>query len=616
MAIINKLPKHMADLIAAGEVVERPASVVKELLENAVDAGADAVTVEIQNGGISYIRVTDNGCGISKDDIKTAFQSHATSKIKSADDLNKIMTLGFRGEALPSIAAVSKTTVISKTRDELIGNTYTIEGGVETDFSEAGCSDGTTMIVRSLFFNTPARMKFLKKDSTEGSYVSSVVTKLALSYPHISFRFIKDGKQVFTTNGDGNLNNICFGAFGKDFSNGLINVDGEQNSIRVKGLITPPFNCRGSRGMQYIFVNGRSVRNTTIISALEAAYKNSVMVGKFPGCVLFIDLPPQLVDVNVHPSKIEVRFSDERSIFDAVYNACKTAITKADSIKNASFNVKGSSNLDELLQRPYEQVVQTRIQPDYNTVENKKTAMQYVNDSPAFVSDVTDNYSAEDDDNGITIQFPVVNLGVESKKTEEAIITEDINEESFRLIGEAYKTYIFLELNGTLCVIDKHAAHERILFNKLKNQNNNTGSQILMVPQTVSLDKEEYSAVVENLEVISKAGFDIQDFGDGTVIVRSCPIDLDNCEVSTLIGEIADRLRKNKRDITNEHLDWIYHNVACRGAIKAGDSNSYEELYQLCKDVIYDKNVRYCPHGRPVMIEISKYELEKQFGRV
>ncbi len=612
MAKINKLPKHMADLIAAGEVVERPASVVKELMENAVDAGATSITVEIQRGGISYIRVTDDGCGIEREDVQTAFISHATSKIKTADDLNSILTLGFRGEALPSIAAISKVNLITKTANEEMGTSISIEGGQIIDISDAGCAVGTTMIVRELFYNTPARMKFLKKDSSEGNFVAGAVEKLALSHPEISFRFIRDGKQVFTTNGDGNLQNVCFSAFGKDFSNGLINVNSAVGNVSVSGLVTPPFNCRGSRGMQYFFVNGRSVKNGTITAAFENAYKNSVMVGKFPGGVLFITLPPELVDVNVHPSKIEVRFSDERAIFDAVYHSVKTALSENDKIKQASLPQR-KPTFEDFAIKPRENYEQTTVKE--NTAFTEKILKPLSN--TFFVSDVKTEYTAVEDDDPFKIEFPV------SKPTEKAEIkvekTPDIIQKTvnaIRLIGEAYKTYIFIELNGTLCVIDKHAAHERILFNKLKANENNLGSQLLLTPVTVSLGKEEYSAVTENIETISKAGFDIEDFGNGTVIVRSCPMDLDSCEIGALIEELAEYIMKNRRDIAPEHLDWIYHNVACRSAIKAGDENSDAELLALAKQVVNDNDVRFCPHGRPVMIEISKYELEKQFGRI
>ena len=612
MAKINKLPKHMADLIAAGEVVERPASVVKELMENAVDAGATSITVEIQHGGISYIRVTDDGCGIDREDVKTAFVSHATSKIKTAEDLNTILTLGFRGEALPSIAAVSKVNMITKTNREETGTTITIEGGITTDFSDAGCAVGTTMIVRELFYNTPARMKFLKKDVSEGNYVASAVEKLALSHPEISIRFIRDGKQVFTTNGDGNLQNVCFSAFGKDFSNGLLNVDAMVGNVAVKGLVTPPFNCRGSRGMQYFFVNGRSVKNTTIMAAFENAYKNSVMVGKFPGGVLFITLPPTLVDVNVHPSKIEVRFSDERAIFDAVYHAVKTALSENTSLKQAVLTEK-KPTLNELLFKPKQEFKQTTVEEHITYTEKILKPLSTKTD---VLNDVEVTYTAEVDEDSIKIEFPIAKAPKTFEPKPE--IREEIPQkpDEIRLIGEAYKTYILIELNGTLCVIDKHAAHERIIFNQLKKNRHNTGSQLLLAPVTVTLGKEEYVAVTENLKTIANAGFDVEDFGNGTVIVRSCPIDLDNQEIAPLIDEIAQYLMKNRRDITNEHLDWIYHNVACRSAIKAGDTNSTAELLSLAKQVVNDTEVRFCPHGRPVMIELSKYELEKQFGRV
>ena len=618
MAKINKLPKHMADLIAAGEVVERPASVVKELMENAVDAGATSITVEIQHGGISYIRVTDDGCGIERDDVKTAFVSHATSKIKTADDLNTILTLGFRGEALPSIAAVSKINMITKTADEEMGTTLSIEGGIMTDFSDAGCAVGTTMIVRELFYNTPARMKFLKKDVSEGNFVAAAVEKLALSHPEISIRFIRDGKQVFTTNGDGNLQNVCFSAFGKDFANGLLNVDSAVGNVSVAGLVTPPFNCRGSRGMQYFFVNGRSVKNTTIMAAFESAYKNSVMVGKFPGGVLFITLPPELVDVNVHPSKIEVRFSDERAIFDAVYHSVKTALNESTALKQAVLPEK-KPTFNDFIVKPQQDFKQTTVQENIAFTEK---VLKPLSETPFVVNDVKTEYSTDVDDDPFNIEFPIAKPIVKpiTKSVEEPISipkTEEIKAEStIRLIGEAYKTYILVEIDGTLCVIDKHAAHERILFNKLKKEAQNSGSQMLLAPVTVSLGKEEYSAVTENLEIISKAGFEIEDFGNGTVIIRSCPMDLEDCEIVPLIGEIAEYIIKNRRDITNEHLDWIYHNVACRSAIKAGDESSDMELLALVKQVVNDNEVRFCPHGRPVMIELSKYELEKQFGRV
>lgn len=617
MAKIKKLPQELSNLIAAGEVVERPASIVKELMENAIDAGASVITVEIQNGGVKFIRVSDDGCGISRDDAPTAFQSHATSKISSADDLNSIMTLGFRGEALPSIAAVSKVNLITRTEDEDFGTSLNIEGGEITDIFDAGCAVGTTFLVREIFYNTPARMKFLKKDVTEGNFVSAVVTKIALANPGISVRFIRDGKRVFTTNGDGNLKNVCYCAFGKDFCDGLISVDSVIGKIHVYGLVTPPFNCRGSRGMQYFYVNGRSIRNSTVTAAFEAAYKNSVMVGKFPGGVLFIEVIPQSVDVNVHPAKTEVRFSDEKVIFDAVFHAVKASLQGEERIKQAHIS---PVNNREVLRKATEftEFIHTPASEQKNIFTESAVSPKF-SDAIFTVEDAAKNTCAYNssvlDSDGINIEFPVKKQEKSQQQSTQAASNEE-NTEDFKVLGEAFKTYIFVQMNGSVFVIDKHAAHERINFNKLKNTDHNTGSQILIEPVCVSLGKEEYSAVTENLDLVKKAGFDIDDFGNGCVLVRSCPSDLDGSEIPQLVSEIAGYLVKNRQDITNEHLEWIYHNVACRSAIKAGDSNNPLEIYELVRTVIFDKNVRFCPHGRPVMIEITKKELEKQFGRI
>lgn len=612
MAKINKLPKEIYNLISAGEVVERPASVVKELMENAVDAGADSITVEIQNGGIKFIRVSDNGCGIAREDVKTAFLSHATSKISKADDLNTIMTLGFRGEALPSIAAVSNVNLITRTSDEEFGTSLNIEGGDITDIFDAGCAVGTTFIVREIFYNTPARMKFLKKDVSEGNYVSAVVEKIALANPQISVRFIRDGKTVFITNGDGELRSVCFSAFGKDFCDGLISVDNVVGGIRVFGLVTPPYNSRGSRGMQYFFVNGRSIRNSTVTAAFENAYKNSVMVGKFPGGVLFLEMSPEKVDVNVHPSKIEVRFSDEHAVFDAVFHAVKSALQNEESIKQAHITPAAERNL-EVLQKSSTFTEPLRSEQTNIFMAENKNAFESV----FTVADVTHNesaYNSADEDDGLNIEFPVKKKEVINKpETKE---TPFQNTQDFKILGEAFKTYIFVEMAGSVFVIDKHAAHERINFNKLKNENHNLGSQILIEPVSVTLGKDEYCAVLDNLDLVNSAGFDVEDFGNGSVIVRSCPTDLDGDEIAPLISELAGYLLKTKREIMNEHLEWIYHNVACRSAIKAGDKSSPEELYELVKTVLNDRTVRFCPHGRPVMIEITRNELEKQFGRI
>ncbi len=608
MAKINQLPVEISNLIAAGEVVERPASVVKELMENAVDAGADSITVEIQNGGIRFIRVSDNGCGIARGDVKTAFKSHATSKISTADDLNSIMTLGFRGEALPSIAAVSKVNIITRTADEEFGTSLNIEGGEITGIFDAGCAVGTTFVVRELFYNTPARMKFLKKDVSEGNFVSATVEKIALANPNVSVRFIRDGKNAFMTSGDGELRNVCYSAFGKDFCDGLIPVDSEINGIRVHGLVTPPYNSRGSRGMQYFFVNGRSIRNSTVTAAFESAYKNTVMVGKFPGGVLFIEINPERIDVNVHPSKIEVRFSDERALFDAVFHAVKTEIDSIDSFKQAKFTHASAVNAktaQAVSANTFQPSVSSRPNPSFESVF---TVFDSVKNS--------NYYHTDGEDSDLKIDFPTVKKEENIKNGETEYFVSDAQNTDFKILGEAFKTYIFIEMGNSVFVIDKHAAHERINFNKLKKAHHNLGSQILIEPVSVSLGKEEYSAVLENLDLVSRAGFDAEDFGNGSVIVRSCPTPLDSQEIAPLISEIAGYLLKNKKDISNERLDWIYHNIACRNAVKAGDSSDPAELYELVKTVIGDSEVRFCPHGRPVMIEITKSELEKQFGRI
>ncbi len=606
MAKINKLPKELCDLIAAGEVVERPASVVKELVENAIDAGSQNITVEIQRGGIKYIRVSDDGCGIDREDITTAFLSHATSKISEADDLNHIMTLGFRGEALPSIAAVSKVTLMTKTAESNLGTGFTIEGGEEGPLTDAGCAQGTTVIVRDLFYNTPARMKFLKKDVSEGNYVASVVEKAALSHPEIAFRFIRDGKQVLTTVGDGKLRNVCFSAFGNDFSKDLIELKDNVGDISVHGLITQPYNSRGSRGMQYLFVNGRSIKSPTIVAALENAYKNSVMVGRFPGCVLFLEINPLKLDVNVHPAKTEVRFSDEKAVFDAVYYSVKNAISKSLAIKEIDPFKKNPS--PGLYDKPREEFKQTVISSAAaNKEENRKSSFE---ENKKYLDMLTD-ISEKADEEGIEIEFPPVKT--EEKKEE--VITEDMLEKPCRIIGEAFRTYIFVEKGDKLFVIDKHAAHERINFNRIRKNTANS-KQMLMSPANVSLSQEEYTAVMDNTDLIADAGFDISDFGNGSVIVRSCPMDLDRMDIAPLIAEIAEYLLKNRSDIRNEHLNWIYHNVACRSAVKAGDINDPEEIEKLVSSVLNDEEVRFCPHGRPVITEITRNELEKQFGRI
>ena len=633
MGKINKLPKNIWELIAAGEVVERPASVVKELLENSIDAGATAITLEIQSGGIRYIRITDNGCGIQREDVPLAFLSHATSKISTASDLDAIGTLGFRGEALASVAAVSKVEIMTKTAEEQLGTRMVIHGGETVSLDDAGCPNGTTIIIRELFYNTPARMKFLKSDKSEGMAVAGIVDKIAISHPEISLRFIKDGKEVICTNGSGSVKDAVFAVYGRDFADTLINADYEINGVKVEGFISKPFNSRGSGSMQLFFVNDRFIKSKTAAAALNEAYKNSIMVGRYPACVLFLKLSPELVDVNVHPAKTEVRFSNEKAIFDAVYYAAKNALSNDNSrpqVKLESGAVKTNTNLNSnILSAPVPEA-QQRSFSDYTLPEREKILDSFNN---PFVNKESESakstrytfnepkseYSNKDDEIDLSVKTGELKTPAESQPVQPITLKNEENrkeEVSFKYLGEAFKTYIFAEYNGKLVIIDKHAAHERMLFNKLKKNLKNEGSQLLLKPVSVVLSKEEYLAVTENLEIMKNAGFEIDDFGNGTVLVRSCPLDLEKEDITELVSEVASYLASNKKDVLPEKLDWIYHNISCRAAIKAGNIQTDYELIEFTKQLLADDEVRYCPHGRPVLIELTKYELDKQFGRI
>ncbi|MGN0549641.1 MAG: DNA mismatch repair endonuclease MutL [Acutalibacteraceae bacterium] len=643
MPNINILPKHIAELIAAGEVVERPSSIVKEIMENAIDAGADKITLEIKRGGITYIRITDNGCGIDRDNIRKAFISHATSKISTADDLNAICTLGFRGEALASIAAVSRVEVMTRGEGEEVGTRYCIEGGEETLIDDAGCPKGTTLIVRDLFYNTPARMKFLKKDVSEGNAVAAVVDRIALSHPEVSVRFIRDSKDVLFTSGDGKLENAIYKTLGKDFAATLIPCDYELEGVRVSGFISKPFNARPNRMMQYFFLNDRFIKTRTGMVALEEAYKNSIMVGKFPACVLKIHIAPGAVDVNVHPSKTEVRFANEKLIFNAVYYCAKSALQQGDTRVQANFKQKVSR---QFMPKPnegrqikiYEQQLE-QVKKESQPKEDfwsKTTSEEFVKlTEPKKAEKITFNDSSEfslkkDEEPDLIPVFkpveevrpPVIETVEENvpEVKEEQPVTE-IEEvkpepEPYRVIGEAFKTYILVEQGKKLLIIDKHAAHERMLFEKLRANGGDIETQMLLAPVTVTLSKEEYSAVLDNLDLLDKAGYRVEDFGGGMVIVSECPTAVADADLAEVVMELAGYLVNNRRELVPEKLDWIYHSTACRAAIKAGDKTSEYELEKFVEKLLNDPDIRYCPHGRPVLIEMSKYEIEKNFGRV
>lgn len=622
MPKIELLSKEISELIAAGEVVERPASVVKELIENSIDANSKHITVEISRGGISMIRITDDGCGINSSDVPTAFLRHATSKIKSADDLNSIGTLGFRGEALAATACVSRVEMFTKTKDEALGSHYVIEGAEELVFEESGCPDGTTIIIRDIFYNTPARMKFLKKDATEGTTVQAVVERAALSHPEIAFKFIREGKLQFSTSGDGKLYTAIYSILGRELASSLIEVNGKTDNILVSGFTSKPFLCRQSRAAQYTFLNGRLVRSATVIAAVEQAYKNSTMVGKFPAFVLSIELPFELVDVNVHPAKTEVRFADEKQVFSAVYYAVKSAIEQRDTRPEVTFKKPldfGKMSAESYtqqpinIQKPQPKEEQKKEIPKANVFEGIEPKKYILEDDkrPLFEREQVKKY-IEENTPEISETLPLVKA--EEKPKETQVLVEEKPQLDIKYIGEAFATYIIVECENSVFLIDKHAAHERIIFNRLKREGNSE-TQMLLEPQIVRLGDTEITAVLENIEKLEALGFEIEDFGNGSVIVRAIPAMLRNEDTVRVVEEAASSLsRSNQADI--ERIDDIYHTVACKAAIKAGYITSKEEQLKLAQDTLSDKDVMYCPHGRPVAFEIKRKELERQFGRI
>lgn len=703
MGVINVLDKHIAELIAAGEVVERPSSVIKELVENSIDAGAKNITVEIKNGGTTFMRVADDGCGIYRDDIKKAFLRHATSKVKTANDLDMISTLGFRGEALASISAVSRLQVITKNENEEIGSCYEIEGGDEISLEEAGCPTGTTFVIRDLFYNIPARSKFLKKDVAEGNAVSALMDKIVLSHPEVAFTFIRDGKQVLRTFGDGKLLSAIYSVFGKDFAKGLIPVDYTLDSVSVKGYISKPINARPNRNMQNFFINGRFVKTRTGMAALEEAYKGSIMVGKFPSAVLQLTVPYEIIDVNVHPAKIEVRFINERPVFDAIYHAVKTALQQGDERKqihfkeNTAFNeikkVNPFNNAQAVFAKaentPAEKPIKPieRIEPvlknsepkPYNPfdeldlkdektkpvsidnlkmsdstnpfdiyskqaikrnseLENKKAefSKQKLEKSEQLILKATqqeeslpkqeitvDDLTAESSETPIETEVSKEEVKTlkeisENKTDNNDALTELPKEQTkLRFLGEAFNTYIIVEKNDNeVLIIDKHAAHERIIYEKLKADSGSANVQYLLTPITVTLDKIDYDAAVSNLDMFAKCSFDVEDFGNGTLLVRSAPQYLAATEIADCITEMSGYIASGKKDIYTEKMDWFYHNVSCRSAIKAGNKSTVQELMDIAWTLEKNPQIKYCPHGRPICIVMTKYEIEKQFGRL
>ena len=652
MAKVQILSKETSELIAAGEVIERPSSIVKELIENSIDSGATAITVEIKHGGISYLRVTDNGCGIEYEDVPTAFLRHATSKIRDKADLDSILTLGFRGEALASICAVAKVDVLTKISDEQFGTHYTINGGAEKEYERTGCPDGTTIIIRDIFYNVPARLKFLKKDVAEGNAIASIVDKIAISHPEIAFKFIRDNRQEFITPGDGELYSSVYAVMGKQFAASMIPVDYELNGIKIDGFTVKPLFGRPNRTMQHFFINGRYVKSLVCTRSLEHAYQNSIMEGKFPSCVLRLTIPPSILDVNVHPAKIEVRFTDERIIADSIFFAVKNAIL-LDS-KPVEINIK-KPVIDYRKPLPEEppQYTQMKIQPEPVVQEIKPvyveptpecyvTPQQHIpvmpdvrEEKPLCVASVINETVKEDivnipydmpiepvnDETPIERLKPVEDMRFKyisetSFEKKQVIQPEPQKEIYFRVIGEVFKNYIIAEVEGDIVFIDKHAAHERILFEKLKSGKQKLVCQMLLNSPEVLLDFEEFNALIQNKDFVSEMGFEFEISGSSKVTVNGIPSILDGCDPSDLIIELARNLSDNKANPMPEILDDMYHTFACKAAIKANDINTLSELSVIVKTILTDERIRYCPHGRPVMFKLTKRELEKQFKRI
>ena len=650
MPHIIQLDRHVADLIAAGEVVERPASAVKELVENAVDAGATQITVEVQNGGMTFLRVTDNGCGIAPEDAPTAFLRHATSKIRTKEDLAAIGTLGFRGEALAAISSVSRIDLLTKTA-EAEGVSLHLEGGVVTSQQPAGCPQGTTILVRDLFFNTPARMKFMKSDSAESSAIAAVVQQQALAHPEISFRLIRDGETQLQTSGDGERLAAIYTVFGRELAKNMLAVNGTWEKFHVTGYITKPTATRGNRALQYFFLNGRFIRSRLLSAALEEAYRNQMMTGRFPACVLELQMPLEAVDVNVHPAKTEVKFLNERAVFDAVHYAALSTLSNASG--RVAMQMPKSPAPDaqpaapQQTARPMERpaarpavnpnfyqtmqageyrrqagaqprtVLASQVQYPTRTPKPVEPAMPPVEKAPSPIAPPQPE----------PVSAPV--RPIAKAEPEPAAIPKepapapaepeqlalDLPEQTFRLIGEAFDSYLIAEQGESVLFIDKHAAHERILFEKLKAEDHPIVSQELMAPVSAELTREEAATVLENTEILGKCGFEVADFGDGDVLIRQIPCDVDEKDAVSLLQELAADLLAGKTLAPETLRDNLLHTIACKAAIKAGWHTEGAEAAHLVAEILSRTDIKYCPHGRPVCIELTKSQLERQFKR-
>ena len=643
MPTIQCLDSHVADLIAAGEVVERPASVAKELLENALDAGASAISVEVQHGGLTYLRITDNGCGIAPSQLPTAFLRHATSKLRRAEDLAAIGTLGFRGEALAAIAAVSRVDIFSRERGADQGASLHLEGGVPGEVTETGCPEGTTLCVRDLFYNTPARMKFMKKDTAEAAAVTGVVTHLALSHPEVSVKLIRDGAEVLHTPGDGQLRSAVYAALGRDFALGLLPISGCGGDISVEGFVTKPLNGGGTRGRQLFFVNGRFVKSQLLTAALEEAYRNRLLKGKFPGCVLHITLPKNTVDVNVHPAKTVVKFQNERAVFDAVHYTVKDLLTAGETPKPVQQTFYQSMTVREYRERQTPPPAEKRplgsysarpaVDPDaklpIRDSVHRSAPLPTRDPQPAEVrpAPVKAPVPAETiartepsapalvpaEERPAPAEIPA---SAPRRNTIDLPIQQTLTEKPapWRMVGEALDTYIICQDESeNLWLIDKHAAHERLRFNALKERQEPPMSQLLLQPLAVDLEADAYAAALASLSLLEELGFSCEDFGAGTLLVREIPADICPEDAAATIEELAEGLRLGRADPAAAR-DHLLQTMACKSAIKAGMHTSPAELRALV-DRVQSGEIQYCPHGRPVAVKLTRYEIEKMFKR-
>ena len=636
MAEILQLSPHVANLIAAGEVVERPASVAKELLENAVDAGAKKVTIEIQGGGMAYLRVTDDGCGMSADNARRAFLRHATSKLRNAEDLAAIGTMGFRGEALAAIASVSRIDLMTREENAIAGVSLRLEAGQILEDTETGCPAGTTIIIRDLFFNTPARMKFMKADTVESARITAAVQLQALAHPEVAFRLIREGKEVLSTPGDGKLQSAVYCVYGRD-SAGMVAVESTWEKYRVFGYVSKPTDARPSRSQQTFFVNDRPVKSRLLMAALEEAYRNQLMVGKFPACVLHLVLPANVVDVNVHPAKTEVKFLNEKAVFDCVHYGVLAALNKTPDRPQMRFAPEKPTPASIPTSVPSYKPAQSekKKEPFFRTMtaEEYKTMSQTLA-KPAAIPQpepAAKTVAALPREPVVLRQSalyprpavpptPVERPAPEEKPApapveEQAVLASMPPQQPWRLVGELYRSYILVEQGEEAFLIDKHAAHERILFEKLKANQEAISSQLLLTPIPVRLSPEGAAAALENREMLTDLGFELEEFGDNTLLLRQIPMDLDQQEAADAVVTIAENLRSGRRESSDTVRDEVLHTVACKAAIKAGWQNDEKELLALVKQVMQREELKYCPHGRPICITLSKKQLEKQFKR-